>query len=126
MCTILYTVLFICSCRKEADLDEVKRAILDDSIPTCKYCGGLVKPDIVFFGEMLPDRFHTLSYLDLSDAQLLICIGTSLEVYPFAGLADNYPYDQPRLLINRLIHIACNHNIHNFIRNSCIHIRSYS
>ena len=36
-----------------------------------------------------------------TQAQLLVCIGTSLEVYPFAGLADNFPYGRPRILINR-------------------------
>ena len=64
-------------------------------------CGGLVKPDIVFFGEMLPERFWTLRERDVPLASTLICIGTSLEVYPFAGIADSVPYHTPRLLINR-------------------------
>lgn len=102
------------------DFDEVKKTILEDSIPECSACGGLVKPDIVFFGEMLPARFHQCSHIDtdqvllhdsksspkglnlcFSQAQVLICIGTSLEVYPFAGIADNFPYGRPRVLINR-------------------------
>ncbi|XP_049956778.1 NAD-dependent protein deacetylase sirtuin-3-like isoform X1 [Schistocerca serialis cubense] len=61
---------------------------------------GLVKPDIVFFGEALPDRFF-LYQDDVLWADLLIVIGTSLEVYPFAAIADEVPHDVPRLLLNR-------------------------
>lgn len=41
---------------------------------------GLVKPDIVFFGEDLPQRFHSLQLPDFSKCDLLIIMGTSLEV----------------------------------------------
>ena len=53
--------------------------------PDKLFCGGLVKPDIVFFGENLPRRFFELQEQDTDHCDLLICIGTSLEVYPFAG-----------------------------------------
>ncbi|KAJ7745602.1 NAD-dependent deacetylase sirtuin-2 [Mycena maculata] len=61
-------------------------------------CHGLVKPDIVFFGEPLPRAFfdgfpHTL------DADLLLIMGTSLKVHPFASLADMGVC--PRVLVNR-------------------------
>ncbi|CAO1616075.1 unnamed protein product [Sympodiomycopsis kandeliae] len=61
--------------------------------------GGLVKPDIVFFGEGLPDRFFT-QLSDLSKADLLITLGTSLQVQPFASLIDRVNPTCPRLLIN--------------------------
>ena len=64
-------------------------------------CGGLVKPNIVFFGEMLPERFWILQDRDVHLTDFVICIGTSLEVYPFAGVADAVPKIVPRLLINR-------------------------
>ena len=41
---------------------------------------GLVKPDIVFFGEDLPQRFYSLRLADFSHCDLLIVMGTSLEV----------------------------------------------
>ena len=41
---------------------------------------GIVKPDIVFFGEDLPHKFYALRYADLSQCDLLIVMGTSLEV----------------------------------------------
>ncbi|KAJ7204215.1 NAD-dependent deacetylase sirtuin-2 [Mycena rebaudengoi] len=61
-------------------------------------CNGLVKPDIVFFGEPLPAEFfdgfpHTL------DADLLLIMGTSLKVHPFASLAEMGVC--PRVLVNR-------------------------
>ena len=49
----------------------------------CSLCflyEGLVKPDIVFFGEMLPHRFYKLYQSDLSTCDLLVVMGTSLEV----------------------------------------------
>ena len=45
-----------------------------------KKCGGWVKPDIVFFGEGLPERFHTLIQEDFDKCDLCITMGTSLYV----------------------------------------------
>ena len=67
----------------------------------CAVCDGLVKPDIVFFGENLPERFFTHKHSDLREADLLLIMGTSLVVYPFAGLTDEVLEHCPRLLINR-------------------------
>lgn len=48
----------------------------------CEVClQGLVKPDIVFFGEDLPARFHSLQRQDFAKCDLLVIMGTSLEVY---------------------------------------------
>ena len=63
--------------------------------------GGLVKPDIVFFGENLPERFFTCASNDLPSATLLLVLGTSLAVHPFASLVGQVPHRTPRLLINR-------------------------
>ena len=50
--------------------------------------GGLVKPDIVFFGEQLPERFRRLVPADFDACDLLLVMGTSLQVQPFASLVD--------------------------------------
>ena len=63
--------------------------------------GGLVKPDIVFFGEQLPERFFELAESDFRQCDLLIILGTSLKVQPFASLVGLVDDDVPRLLINR-------------------------
>jgi len=49
-----------------------------------------VKPDIIFFGEMLPERFQILADRDFVQADLLIIMGSSLVVQPFASLIDRY------------------------------------
>lgn len=75
--------------------------IFADEIPHCAECDGLVKPDIVFFGENLPDRFFTLAKEDFPNANLLIIMGSSLAVQPFASLVDRVSPTCPRLLLNR-------------------------
>ncbi len=56
-----------------------------DGIARCS-CDGAVKPDVVLFGEMLPeDAMHEAQAL-CAGADLLLCVGSSLEVYPVAGL----------------------------------------
>lgn len=68
-----------------------------EAAPKTRTCGGLVKADIVFFGEAT--RMGTGD--DLAQADLLIVMGTSLQVMPFAGLIGKVPALCPRLLINR-------------------------
>ena len=63
--------------------------------------GELIKPDIVFFGESLPYRFYELMNEDFKNCDLLIVMGTSLQVQPFASLINLVSEDTPRLLINR-------------------------
>ncbi|CAE8715947.1 unnamed protein product [Polarella glacialis] len=62
--------------------------------------GGLCKPKIVFFGEDLPASFE-LCEKDFPECDLLLVMGTSLVVHPFAGLVSNVGEDTPRLLLNR-------------------------
>eukprot|EP00966_Prymnesium_polylepis_P163508 3779415-Prymnesium_polylepis.3 len=63
--------------------------------------GGLVKPDIVFFGENLPRRFFELLMQDFPQCDLLLVMGTSLAVQPFASLIGHVRPGCPRMLINR-------------------------
>ncbi|KAF3316165.1 Sir2 histone deacetylase Hst2 [Orbilia oligospora] len=91
-------------CKAPYPDDLIKQHILADpvEVPTCKdtpECNGLVKPDIVFFGEPLPAEFSS-SMEQLDDVDLAIVMGTSLMVYPFAGLPTRVPHGPPRLLIN--------------------------
>lgn len=70
-------------------------------VARCKKCNNLVKPDIVFFGESLPARFFNSSGPDTRACDLLIIMGTSLVVYPFASLQNHVGDRCPRLLVNR-------------------------
>ncbi|CAL4127521.1 unnamed protein product, partial [Meganyctiphanes norvegica] len=75
-------------CRKEYSQEWVKDEIFADRIPNCPSCSGLVKPDIIFFGESLPTRFFQLIQSDFPKCDLLIIMGTSLNVQPFASLIN--------------------------------------
>lgn len=93
-------------CRKEFSQAWIKEKILVDGdgaqIPRCTIakCKGVVKPDIVFFGENLPERFFKCVREDFKQCDLLIVLGTSLVVQPFASLIDRVGPHCPRLLIN--------------------------
>lgn len=87
-------------CRRDYKGEELRNDIMKGTVPRCSVCKGVVKPDIVFFGEELPQQFFT--YLtDFPIADLLIIMGTSLEVEPFASLAGAVRSSVSRLLINR-------------------------
>lgn len=81
---------------------ECKNIMLEKKIaPTCPKCSGLIKPDIVFFGESLPVRFGKLLHHDLNSADLLIVMGTSLQVTPVSLIPEMVASNCPRLLMNR-------------------------
>ncbi|KAI7889561.1 DHS-like NAD/FAD-binding domain-containing protein [Mucor mucedo] len=87
-------------CKEKADSDMVRDHALRGKVPKCESCDGFIKPDITFFGENLPKRFYD-NLSDFDDADLLIVLGTSLQVQPFASLIDEVPKSVPRLLINK-------------------------
>jgi NAD-dependent deacetylase len=68
---------------------EDARALLRiaaDGVPRCENCGGALKPEVVLFGEMLPEQALARARVLCERADLLLCIGSSLEVHPVAGL----------------------------------------
>jgi NAD-dependent deacetylase len=58
----------------------------EDGAAICTKCGGPVKPDVVLFGEMLPAAAIGEAEALAARADLMLCIGSSLEVFPVAGL----------------------------------------
>lgn len=89
-------------CKTEFPDDLMKKAVESASVPHCivPQCNGLVKPDIVFFGEALPERFHRNRHV-ATTADLVIVMGTSLTVQPFASLPQLAGEGVPRILINK-------------------------
>ncbi|CAJ1937710.1 unnamed protein product [Cylindrotheca closterium] len=88
-------------CGTTADPESVKNTIIKDvTVPKCDKCGGNVKPDIVFFGESLPDRFHQMLRTDVEEADLLLVMGTSLQVAPVSMIPDMVRCEH-RVLFNR-------------------------
>jgi NAD-dependent deacetylase len=77
------------SCRRCAatyEIEEVEALFDEDGVAICSTCGGAVKPDVVLFGELLPESAMTRAR-DLAErADLMLCVGSSLAVYPVAGL----------------------------------------
>lgn len=69
--------------------DEVtcRRGLDADGVPRCD-CGGPLKPDVVLFGEYLPAGALQRAQRLAASADLLLCIGSSLEVHPVAGLPE--------------------------------------
>ncbi|XP_031629185.1 NAD-dependent protein deacetylase sirtuin-1 isoform X2 [Contarinia nasturtii] len=118
-------------CKYMVEADEIQDDILHQRIPMCKICdtpkdgdhddndallnprpeqpfnynqlvaAGVMKPDIVFFGESLPDKFHSTIELDKSHCDLLIVIGSSLKVRPVALIPSSINQSIPQILINR-------------------------
>lgn len=88
-------------CDKEVPVADVKKAVFAKEIPECSECKGYVKPDIVFFGEGLPARFFELWDEDADQVEVAIVAGTSLTVYPFAGLPSEVGKKSLRVLINK-------------------------
>jgi len=78
---------------------EVPRCINKDHDDEKKKCDGLVKPDIVFFHEALPSLFFNKKDM-MWDADLVLVMGTSLTVHPFAGLPEHVENGVPRVLFN--------------------------
>ncbi|XP_066561509.1 NAD-dependent protein deacetylase sirtuin-3 [Amia ocellicauda] len=87
-------------CYAKFPAKEAKKSILSNKIPKCKICQGTVKPDVVFFGEDLPQKFCLYSK-DFPKADLLIVMGTSLQIEPFSSIIDTVRPSVPRLLLNR-------------------------
>ncbi|KAM9376587.1 NAD-dependent protein deacetylase sirtuin-3 [Pholidichthys leucotaenia] len=87
-------------CYTSYPAEEAKYAIMNDNVPICTFCAATVKPDVVFFGEDLPQKYF-LHTKDFPKADLLIIMGTSLQIEPFASLVNTVRSTVPRLLLNR-------------------------
>jgi NAD-dependent deacetylase len=70
-------------CGKFADKVEVS---IDKKAPRCVSCNGLLRPDVVWFGEMLPEEIFEAASKAARNCELFLTIGTSAVVYPAAGL----------------------------------------
>lgn len=73
-------------CRRFYDAQYMKNA---DGVPVCE-CGGMIKPDVVLYEEGLDDMTMMKSIQYIAKADVLIIGGTSLVVYPAAGLIDYF------------------------------------
>jgi NAD-dependent deacetylase len=75
-------------CGSRYTLDEVVRLLDESDAPRCPACGAVVKPDVVFFGELLPEVAIDRAYELARSARLLLVVGSTLEVWPVSLLPD--------------------------------------
>ncbi len=75
------------TCGARYALERVEGMFTDDGVPECEACRSPIRPDVVLFGEMLPEAEMIMAQELASGADLILAIGSSLEVYPAAGLA---------------------------------------
>ena len=84
------------SCSKDYPLDKIIQSL---GIPLCT-CGGIIKPDVVLYEEGLDQEVMAKAIKAINEADVLIVGGTSLNVYPAAGMIDYYRGDN-LVLINK-------------------------
>ena len=85
------------NCYRSYDLDYI---IKSKDIPKCEICGGIIKPDVVLYGEALDNNVINGALNAIKNADTLIIGGTSLVVYPAAGFVD-YFRGKNLILINK-------------------------
>ena len=73
------------SCRKYYSYSDIAPIVQAGSCPRCD-CGGIIKPEIVFYGEQLNPELLEQAFADFANADLTIVLGSSLTVNPAAGL----------------------------------------
>ncbi len=74
-------------CNRTYNIEEIEAKVNKGEVPPICFCGGVIRPDVVMFGDMLPECFYK-GMSEVQVADLLIAIGTSLTVYPVSQLAE--------------------------------------
>lgn len=80
------TTRFYCTrCREYYDLDTIRAALQKEDVPHCG-CSGVLRPDVVLFGEFLPEFAMERAIAEAQACDLCLVIGSSLVVYPAANI----------------------------------------
>lgn len=87
------------SCGKEYPYNFMVTFVNDGKVPHCSVCSGVIKPDITFYGEALPEEAFRRAIEESSKADLMIALGSSLVVQPAASFIDNTLSHGGRLII---------------------------
>ena len=89
-------------CQKCGAFYDARYMLESKGIPKCEKCGGIIKPDVVLYEEGLDDATMRGAIRAINHADVLIIGGTSLTVYPAAGLIDYYNGNK-LVLINKSV-----------------------
>ena len=76
------------ACGEHVSLADVLALLCDRPAPPCPRCGEILKPGVVMFGELLPEQEIDRAFALAEQAELLLVVGSSLEVHPVAGLPE--------------------------------------
>ncbi len=83
---LLRAVCMKCRALEPISYVEDRLASGEEEIPRCQKCNGLMKPDAVFFGEAIPSKALMVSQVQSHKCDVLLVLGTSLQVYPAAQI----------------------------------------
>lgn len=86
-------------CGMKSSYADVVDEVLANQVPRCKSCGGVLKPDIVFYGEHLDGRLLDRAYRDMAAADVVLILGSSLTVQPAASLPMATYYHGGKIVI---------------------------
>jgi NAD-dependent deacetylase sirtuin 2 len=107
-------------CRLQHDFKKLEEAISVGEVMRCQKCEAPVKPDIVFFGENLPESFYRVVTKGFAGVDLAITMGTALAVYPFANIPTMVGKDTPQALFNMTPVVKTSgYNFENNSQNKC-------
>lgn len=95
-------------CFKQYEASPFLKAYIEDgTIPLCARCNGILKPDVILFGEQLPQAAWNEAQRETRQADLMLVAGSSLEVLPVAGL--------PMQALDRGVHLIVINNTPTYI-----------
>ena len=80
--------------------NEIVKEMKNRRVPKCAKCGGIMKPDVVFFGEYVRDLEKALT--EIQKADLMVTMGTSLTVYPASTLPSYLPDSSKLVIVNEM------------------------
>ncbi|MDA0360188.1 MAG: NAD-dependent deacetylase [Proteobacteria bacterium] len=96
--TIHYVVCM--SCKKRTIMkDELTRVSGGESDPSCLECNGILKSDTISFGQSLDETKIAMAFDYVKNSDLLLCVGTTLQVFPIAGAVDVAKAASAKLII---------------------------
>jgi NAD-dependent deacetylase len=84
-------------CRSVEPIEDVEDRLAQgkEETPKCPHCGGVLKPDAVFFGEAIPPKALAISQVQTEKCDVLLVVGTSLQVFPAAQIPLSVKFKSP-------------------------------
>ena len=86
-------------CHAEYSYNEIVLLVQADQIPRCNKCGGIIKPDVIFYGEDMDMDLLDNAVADMEKADLLLVLGSSLVVQPAASILMATYYSGGKIVI---------------------------